>query len=62
MSWDGTILKNASITSLLGNVAKVKSKTFTHAGQYQVSKADNTPVSYTVSGDTITFNTEVGQK
>ncbi|WP_235960016.1 DUF4073 domain-containing protein [Paenibacillus silvestris] len=62
MSWDGTILKNASITSRLGNVAKVKSRTFTHAGQYQVLKADNTPVSYTVSGDTITFNTEVGQK
>ncbi|BFT71139.1 DUF4073 domain-containing protein [Paenibacillus sp. P36] len=62
MSWDGTILKRASITSLQGNVASVKSKTFTHTGQYQVLKADNTPVSYTVSGDTITFNTEVGQK
>jgi uncharacterized protein YjdB len=62
MSWDGTILKSATLTSLLGNVAKVKDKTFTHTGKFQVLKADNTPVSYTISGDMITFNTEVGEK
>ncbi|NOU70274.1 DUF4073 domain-containing protein [Paenibacillus sp. LMG 31458] len=63
MSWNGTILRNATITSLEGNVAKVKDKTFTHAGQFTVLKAaDNTPVNYTVNGDTITFNTEAGQK
>lgn len=62
MSWNGTILKSATITSLLGNVAKVRDKTFTHTGNFQVLKADNTPVSYTVSGDMITFNTEAGQK
>ncbi|KRE64718.1 DUF4073 domain-containing protein [Paenibacillus sp. Soil750] len=62
MSWNGTILTNAEITSLQGNVAKVKEKTFTHAGQFQVVKtADESPVSYTRSGDTITFATEAGQ-
>ncbi|NOV03976.1 DUF4073 domain-containing protein [Paenibacillus planticolens] len=63
MSWNGTILKSAIITSLHGNDAKVKDKTFTHAGQFQVLKAaDNTPVSYTASGDSIAFHTEAGQK
>jgi uncharacterized protein YjdB len=61
MSWNGTILTNARITSLQGNVAKVKDKTFTHAGQFQVvNAADDAPVNYTRSGDTITFNTEAG--
>ncbi|MBP1962755.1 DUF4073 domain-containing protein [Paenibacillus aceris] len=63
MNWNGTILKSATITSLQGNDAKVKDKTFTHAGQFQVLKAaDNTPVSYTVSGDSIAFHTEAGQQ
>ncbi|WP_173119588.1 glycosyl hydrolase family 95 catalytic domain-containing protein [Paenibacillus qinlingensis] len=62
MSWNGTILTNATITSLQGNVAKVKEKTFIHPGQFQVLKTDDaSPVNYTRSGDTITFNTEVGQ-
>ncbi|MCR8644374.1 glycoside hydrolase N-terminal domain-containing protein [Paenibacillus sp. N1-5-1-14] len=63
ISWNSLILKQATITSLLGNVAKVKDKTFTNTGKFEVKKqSDGSSVNYSVSGDMITFPTDAGQK
>ncbi|MDQ6423282.1 glycoside hydrolase N-terminal domain-containing protein [Paenibacillus sp. LHD-117] len=63
MSWNGTILKEAVLTSKKGNTAIVRNSDFVHTGKIKVSKVGSSqPVAYTTDGDTITFASEAGAK
>ncbi|MDQ6422167.1 cohesin domain-containing protein [Paenibacillus sp. LHD-117] len=61
MTWEGTILREAIITSNKGNEAKVKYKDFVQKDAIKVvGVSNNKPVPYSVNGDVITFATQPG--
>ncbi|WP_169082321.1 glycosyl hydrolase family 95 catalytic domain-containing protein [Paenibacillus sp. PL91] len=63
MKWNGTVLKEAVITSKQGNEAKVKYKQFAQQGSFDIVRAeDNQSVNYTMNGDILTFGTEAGEQ
>lgn len=63
MIWNGSIVKEAVLTSKKGNVATVRNSSFVHTGKIKVRKVgSNQPVPFTTEGDTITFATEAGSK
>lgn len=62
MHWEAMNLKEAKITSLKGNTAHVKNNAFARTAQLKVVRAeDQSAVSFTTDGDTITFPTEAGK-
>ena len=63
MTWEATMLKEAIITSKKGNVAKLKNGKFTQQDTVEVIHVGSQkPVTFTLDGDVITFETVAGQQ
>ncbi|MDQ8735154.1 glycoside hydrolase N-terminal domain-containing protein [Paenibacillus sp. LHD-38] len=63
MTWKGTVLKEATLTSKQGNEAKVKYKDFVQQGSFDIVRAsDNKTVKYIMKDGVVSFGTEAGQQ